>query len=445
MIRNAISVVSVRVAGILAAFAFLALVSRLLAPSELGAFLFATTTVTLLHFVGLCGANTEVVRIGVPMWRANRLRAFRRLTSTAFSLVTAGCMALIPGLVLIYYLWPQRSVVEITGASPGELAAIVVIALFLFSLRTLFADLVRAAGKYHHSMASLSLIPNVASILVVLAVWVGSGEVSALNVFGVWIAGLLVALLVLLLEIARDRPHQSEQDSVELHEPTVSSLFRNGLPIMLSQVSYQLVWHGGVWYVAYFFAGPDVAMYAICLRLAEVVALPGVIVPFLGQPIVASGMRIGEERKLSGAIQTLTTIALVPSATLLMFLLLFGGFILEVLFGPDYVGGAVLLVLVAGARSLDIFGGSAAQSVLLIRGNGRAVLSINVATLIVFAGLLPVLTPVYGLIGVGVALVTYYAVRSVALMAAAKILTRIATWPTLSAATVRSSLQFYRG
>ena len=60
MLRQAISILTIRVAGILVAFAFLSFVSRLLSPAALGTFLFAVTTVTLLHIVVICGAITKL-------------------------------------------------------------------------------------------------------------------------------------------------------------------------------------------------------------------------------------------------------------------------------------------------------------------------------------------------------------------------------------------------
>ncbi len=445
MLNQLFTILSVRVAGIIAAFCFLAFVSRILSPSELGGFLFAATTVTLLHFVALCGTNIEVIRIGVPFWRAKNFQAFRRLALTGTGLVVVGCSIISPGLFLLYLYWPNQVAVSISGYPVEVLVLIVVIALLLFSLRTLFADLVRSAGRYRLSMASLSLIPNTASFLFLFALWISEEENIELWVFGAWVCGLFITLVALILALPIINFDKIGRAPNETSGPGMLNLFRSGAPIMFSQLLYQLAWHGGVWYVGYFFMGADIALYAICLRLAELVALPGVIVPFFGQPIIAANLPDNEGRQLSEVMQTLTTLALAPSLFLLFIFWLFGELILHVLFGPTYVDGAFLLFLVAGGRCADIIAGSAAQSVLLISGNWRAVLLINAATLAFFAGMLPICTSAFDLNGVGIALVVYFAVRSVSLAVAAVSSTRIATWPTISVSRVQNAMHYYQG
>jgi O-antigen/teichoic acid export membrane protein len=213
---------------------------------------------------------------------------------------------------------------------------------------------------------------------------------------------------------------------------------------MLSHLLYQTAWHGGVLYVGFFFAGPDVALYAICLRLAELVALPGVIVPFLGQPIVAASDTARSHRHLSAAMQSLSTLALVPSALFLTVFWFFGEFFLETFFGAAYAHGGLILFLVALGRCIDIAAGSAAQSVLLIKGNRKAVLIVNAATLLVLMLLLPLFASRYALDGVGMALSIYFALRSVILASVAMILQRTATWPTVSTTKLRSGLNYRR-
>lgn len=443
MISHFAVAVSLRVLGVFAAFLFLAVGSRLLPPDEFGAIVFAVTTVTLLHFVAMLGTNTEIVRNGVPLWQKGNLAEARRLALNGAKLVLAGVVLVIPVVAAVYGLWPTDGVTRLPGLSYGSTVLLVVAGVLLFSLRSLLAECLRSARVFGLSMASLSLLPNVGATAIVVAASTVVPAVTGLMVFGAWLAGLLVTLGLLLIVASRLRP--SEDRSAEAHAaPEVSSLLGAGVTVMAVTVLYQLAWHGSVWFVGLRFAAADVAVFGICLRAAELVALPGVIIPFLGQPVIAANVSAGNTENISSVMRSLSTLAFAPSVLLLAGIFFSGEILLKELFGVAYADGSRVLFYIALARCFDIFAGSAAQSVLLLHGALYSVLAINIFTLLILVSAMPFLATGFGLEGVGLSLALYFAIRAVLLTVVAQQRTGIATWATWSPNTVRKAFDFYR-
>ena len=434
MIGQAVLVFGLRGLGALSALAFQFGVARLLAPDLAGEFFLVLSATTILYVIPVNGMNYTALRHGAPLVIEGRLGQMAALGRSLIKLAIGNSVILAVVLAIAFLV--SRAWMDMTALISGDGVAVLIVGFSLFALRALGVDLLRCYGRTAFPTIALSLLPNGLSGLGVMVCLLGGFEIEFVELLVIWLAGLFAtvvwtgALVLRLGALGDDRSTPAPSSPLP-----PDAVFRNGLPIMLSQVSYQLAWSGGVWLAALQLGKVEAATVALCLRMAELVALPGSVIAFLGQPVVATSLRFQRPQTADAAMRSLATLVALPTGLLLIIVTPIASELLDVIFGPSYASGGPLLVMVLISRWIDNVGGVGGYAVLALSDHKRVLLSIIVTCGIGFLALTPLLTMSLGLNGIGIGILAYYIARSSTMAFTAWKVTGIRTWPVLSKAT----------
>ena len=154
--------------------------------------------------------------------------------------------------------------------------------------------------------------------------------------------------------------------------------------------------------VGHFRPATDVALYGAASRLVFFVATPFIIVSQVVPPIIAELYARGEKEQLESSLRSISTLAGIPAALVLIVFVVAGGFVMEVVYTPFFREGATVLAILSCARLVAVCTGSSGAT-LMMTGHHRTMMVLTVATGIVSVTAEILLAPRYGITGVAAA------------------------------------------
>jgi O-antigen/teichoic acid export membrane protein len=159
---------------------------------------------------------------------------------------------------------------------------------------------------------------------------------------------------------------------------------------------------GDIWTLGAFLPQRELALYGAANRLVGMVTMPLAIVTAIAPPLIAEMYSQGRREDLEHALRGMATLTGIPAWLASMGCIFFAGPILELVYGPYYREGAVVLALLSIGLFASVCAGSCGI-VLAYTGHQKTLMVITVA--ISIATLIAMLAAVepYGIVGVAMA------------------------------------------
>lgn len=345
------------------------LLARLLAPDEMGAYFLTFSLVSVAALVAQLGLSQTVVRLvaeSIGKGKPGRARAAVRLV---FRYTALGAVSVMAFLVLGGGHWFAEKVFRSSiMAGVVDIAAVWVIVLTLQEVlaetfrgfhdvrrATLFGGLV-TGGLSATLFGFLWFLEGHAALGEILALSVASG---AANVSLGWF---------FLGRITRDLQGDDPLGSQEVLSIAWSQWISNLMLIALTQAD--------IWVLGIFRSQDEVALYGAASRLVALVAMPLLIVNAVVPPLIAEMYAQGKKKELERVLRTTATVAGVPSFVVLLGLILFGNWVLSVVYGDFYRSGGVVLVLLSLGQLVNVWSGSCGLT-LIMTGNQSTLMLIS--------------------------------------------------------------------
>ncbi len=385
-----------------------ALLARMLAPAELGAYFLALSVVSLGAIVGCLGLNRAAVRFVAESLGLDRPRRARRAVRLATALGGLGAVGsavayLLLGPLVAGSLFGSPALVAVTGLVAGWIAVSTVQELFAESFRglhdvrlaTLFGGVAtggNSAGLLMRAMMLAALgylcwTADAIDLWTVMLVMVGTGIVSAL--VSAWVLRLKVRAL-------------GDNASTGGDSLAVGEMLRVSAPVLVTNLTVFFLLQSDIWILAAFRGGEEVAIYGAASRFVALVTMPLMVVNAVLPPVIAGLYARGETDRLEGTMRPVATIAGIPSLLALAVLLLAGGPILGLVYGEFYAAGAVVLALLSLGKLAAVWSGSCGLA-LQMTGNQNLMMWISIASGLLFVS--GALWVVQGYGGTGIAAV----------------------------------------
>lgn len=356
--------------------------ARHLGPSDFGVLAYILSIVALL---------TPVVTFGLDkLSLRNSARTPERAGRELGSAVLIRTVAAFAGLALAF-LFSQ-----IAGGPPGAETGLIMLgaAAFLFFPFQSVGIYFNSIEKPRVMAVSRTCVITLGASATVMLI-AGNSQVTGFVLIRTAEAALL-GMVVLVLFLAR----RKSQARLEADWPTVRTLLRGGLPLMLSAMATMLYIRVDQVMLGVMGAPDQLGSYAVSARIAEAVGFLPMAIQTALMPALVRAHRAGEE-ELDGAMRryfaasTIVLLALIPAVGL-------GAELLVMLFLPEFGSSPeIAWVLLLG---LPLVGLSVAQnSLFTVKGwlwTNCIILSIG-AALNVIANLM--LIPAYGAVGAAIA------------------------------------------
>jgi len=156
----------------------------------------------------------------------------------------------------------------------------------------------------------------------------------------------------------------------------------------------------------------NVALFRVALSLAGFVALPSTLVNLVIMSYIAELHRTGDRALLQKIARASAILCFTSTLIMTLGLYVFGQSILVMLFGPEYAGAWLPLVLISLAYTINgFFGGQA--TILNMAGEERAVLSAFILSPAIGIAVTLLLFPVIGFYAAAIAAVLSYSTQSI--------------------------------
>tara|TARA_R110001592_G_scaffold167534_5_gene403050 strand:+ start:396 stop:1727 length:1332 start_codon:yes stop_codon:yes gene_type:complete len=395
-------ILAVNVAGAGLAFVSHVLFARWLGVASYGTYVFALSWLSILFIVMQAGLNLSMIRF-IAEYRAQGNRAAMTAVvgfSNRVVLILGACIVA-TGWAVIAWTLPQTAE-EMRGTLYGALALTVVMAL-IQQRAAVLQGLERVVQS--------TLVFEVARPLVLLAAVFALAQLTALDAVAVMAVNLGVSLgvLIVLMAYARsgilaepataDGPVPPWRNWLKVSLPYV---FVTGLTILLTQMDILMIGH--------ILGAEQAGLYAPAAKIALLAIFPVVAVRARFGPLAAKLFAEDKTAELQGRMNMATLLSITACAAVLAVILPGRSLILG-LFGPDFLpGGAVVVILALAYLAYSLMG--AVEMFFLVGPFERMNAVVSAVTLGINLALNLILIPRFGIEGAAAATGTAMVIRA---------------------------------
>lgn len=239
--------------------------------------------------------------------------------------------------------------------------------------QTTIMDALRGYGRIRESVFLTGVLPSLmfALGLGTLRLLAGTCQVPAvvLLVAGTVWGGTAFAWVRLRREL------KAPTTAGSTHNP-LPELIRAAVPLLVTAITLYFLAQASIWITSWLFSGEQVALYGAASRLVTVVAIPLQIVNVFVPPAIAELHVLNKRDDLQRVLRTTATLAGLPSAMVLLFLIISGPHILSFLYGRFYSSAAPILVALSIGQLVNVLAGSCGM-VLMMTGHQKAMMVIS--------------------------------------------------------------------
>ncbi len=386
-------ILAVNVAGAGLAFVSHVLFARWLGVASYGTYVFALSWLSILFILIQAGLNLSMVRF-IAEYRAQGNRAAMTAVvgfSNRVVLILGACIMAI-GWAAVTWILPQTAE-EMRGTLYGALALTVVMALI--QQRT-------AVLQGLERVVQSTLVFEIARPLALLAAVFTLAQIATLDAALVMAVNLGVSLgvLIVLMAYARssilaepatdDRTAPSWRDWLKVSLPYVAV---TGLTILLTQMDILMIGH--------ILGTEQAGLYATAAKVALLAIFPVIAVRARFGPMAAKLFAEGKTAELQSRMNVATLLSVAACAAMLAVILPGRSLILG-LFGPDFLpGGEVVVILTLAYLAYSLMG--AVEMFFLVGPFERMNALVSALTLGINLILNLILIPRFGIEGAAVA------------------------------------------
>ena len=211
------------------------------------------------------------------------------------------------------------------------------------ALLSLTAESFRGFKRFWPATLYSGLAVDVLLVVGFGALWIAGVRPTLGQAVGVTVAATGVALVAGMVTLWRSVSPLRGEGTTGVWEVTAVSL-----PLLVTSLANFAVGTGvDLWVVGHFSNTSDVALYGAASRLVFFVATPLIVVSQVVPPLIAELHARGERDQLERTLRSVSTVAGLPAALVLVAFIGAGGFILSLAYGPYFRHAATVLVILS--------------------------------------------------------------------------------------------------
>jgi len=372
-----------------------AILSRILPPSDMGAYFLASSVVCFGAIFASHGLKDAAVRLISESMGRRAAGEIRRavvvvleLGVCAVTLTALLYMAL--GHFVALSLFHQETMALATG--------LIAIWIAMAGLQGIAADIFRGLQDYGSS-ALFSGPPSLASAGILFPLLLGLLIFSRSSTFGTVlrlatassVSAVVIAAGLLLPRLSRlPRQHPRTYRRMEV--------LNLAWPLLVSNLLIYIIGQADLWVVGIFRSQQEVAVYGAAWRLAQLVALPVAIANAVVPPMIAQLHAQGDRDQLESLLRRSATWGAVPALCTALLAFALGGPILRLVYGGFYSTGSSALTLLSVGQVMNVSAGSSGFT-LMMTGNEKTMMSISAICSLLFAAGELMAVPSFGING----------------------------------------------
>lgn len=417
-LRVLTSLVSLAVSGLMA---------RLLTPEDMGIYFLMFSVVMVAIIFSQLGFNRAAVRaVAHALGVGDRGGAYAAIF-TVFRYGVLG--ALLVGAALYFGLgeWMATQLFR----SPAMAGAVGLLALWVVALtfQTLVQEVFRGFSDIRSASFFGLLLPMALSAAVLWPMLATRGRAELNEVLLVTVGSSLLTVAVALLVLW---PRLRElRDAGRVTTSDDSQQLSIAWSLILSSLLFVFLQRADLWVLGRYASSDELAIYGAVARLIVVVTMPMMILSAVLPPLVAELYAKQDMERLQRVMRFTATMAAIPSTIILLAFMIFGDWLLRVVFGEFYVAGHTVLVLLSLGQLGNVWAGGT-HHLLLMANRDHALLMTNIVCLAVAVGAALLSVHSFGMVGVAASFGAAVLLRNIIMPIYCWRVLGIKTWVRLS-------------
>lgn len=451
LMRGGKVLAGMRVYSMLVNLVLHAFLARVMDPGQYGILLVSLNTVVFLSLLAMCGFNTAVVK-----YLAGSASLFSGKARAVFArkLLVLWTTSMLAILIIAYLLLSSLM------SSYLELEQSIVALIFICSALLAVEQMGAAGLRSLHAIAEASLfdgrtggpIGKTIVIGIVLSLVVVGHELITSNVLIVICLGLVLIVPIIVYLLAKQwRSQMKSQQFTDEQKEASSGVDGQGIPsnkdifrfcgnLLMNQVLLFIVNRSDLWIAGSVGNKDEVALYGSARWLILQTIAPIQVIAMTIGSSVAQLKHENRSEELEAVVRVSATIVAAFTLPVLIFMCIWGDFVLTVIYGDFYAAGASMLAVLAIGQCINCLTGNSGQ-VLTMSGHEAVNLIINLtaAVLVVLLGMWAIQE--HGVLALAVVIAVVHVFQSIAKWAMAKRLCGVWTHATLNVRTLASRIK----
>jgi len=394
LIVDGVWVLTGRVVSLLSGLLVTAFITRLLDSAEVGFYFLCFSLVSILSLVSQFGMNIAVVRLiaeSLSNERHDQAASVARLALQLVgkAVVIMSCLGLFFAVIRPPQIFADLSL---------NWYVLLVLVLW-YSFQTMLGITSECLRGYHDVRAATFFgvtLPALLSVAGMFTVW-SLAESSRIE----HVLSLLAASIVLSTLLGARRLRKRVLPSPGVEHADLSGLLSVAWPMWSTNITLLLLTQADIWIVGSFLTVNDVAIYGAATRLIMAISVSLMILNSVVSPVIADLFSRQQHTRLERTLRAGTTLAAIPSVLAMLVFYLAGERLLELLYGPFYGGGYLILVTLGVGQLFNVISGPCGL-VLLMTGHQGIMMIISLITSLVAIVASVVAAIHYGVLGVAV-------------------------------------------
>jgi O-antigen/teichoic acid export membrane protein len=420
----------------LSVFAVNLLLTRLLPPAEVGAYYLVFSLVAAVTILGQFGVSQVAIRRMGELLAQEDVPSAHRVARHAILIVS---MTAVGGFVLLLALPLEGVLARLFPATPiGALVPLAAAWAALSLIQSVVSEVFRGMAEIRRAVITFDLVPTLSTALVLLALVLFARNVTLRDVL--WISLIAVAANTAFALFGLSRRFRSWSWSTG----ELVALVRLGLPVWLATIAMVAATNAPLWIIGAFRSGEEIALFGVATKLANVAALPLLMVNGVLSPLIPQMFARGRREDLQVILQGTAALAAIPGILGLLFLVVFREHGLAWIFGAFYAKGlAVAFVLMIG-QTINVLTGSCGL-VLIMTGHERAASVLVLLFTSLAVTLAVVVAPRYGSLAVAAVMASAIALQNMFTMLYARRVAGLKTHAALNGRRILSMFDWRHG
>jgi O-antigen/teichoic acid export membrane protein len=370
------------------------LLTRILTPTEVGAYFLAISLIGVLAILAQVGMSRPMVKLVASALATDRPQAARHAIRVALLVtLTSGILL---ALALAAGLGEALSAILDDGVALRGVLPIIAVMVLAFALIDVVAETLRGFHDLRAASAFGDYLAQRAALMLVLGtIWLVGWPADLTTVL---VAALAAAVLMLLLALGQLRRQLAKigRHGARWSTPEVLG---HGLPFLLVRLNFWFSAGADLWVLGMFRPPEEVAVYGAASRLAMIVGTPLAVSNAVLAPIIAELHSRGERARLERVLRAAATLGALPALLLAALFFALGDRILSISFTEAYAEGRLVVVTLAIGHLVNVLFGSCALA-LIMTGHQRDVVVTSALAGLVTVVAFYLVAPTYGAAGV---------------------------------------------
>jgi len=382
-----------RVFGAATTFVAQVLLARWMGASELGIYALAFSWCILLATLSTGGFRLAAIRfIGEGLVRdgSGYIRGFVQ-RSRQFVMIVSTAVAAV-GMVVLMAL-PAAS-----APASRFVFVVALLAMPLFALLNLYAGFANALSRFALSFLPTNVLRPLVFLAGILSLWLAGRSMDA----GAAIVAQVIALALVAvgtLVYSQALFHRLVGDSDPIYETRL--WVRTALPLLVAAMYTGYFPELMVIMVGAFVPSDELAVFHVSFRVAMLISFGLYAVDSFSGPRITALLTSGDRDELQVLVNRTTRLKFWGAVAAILVMVLAGRWILGI-FGPEFVAGYPVLLVLATAQLAQAAGGTVTRLITMSGHQDKSLYVFGFATIIALV-LVAALVPRYGLIGAATA------------------------------------------